>query len=439
MFPLVLQDVVSLSLKGEQDMGRTRFQQKGDMRATAGWWRLRWREDRIDRDGNISYGWSRTVVIGPAKGNAAGMKAMTEKEAQRMAWDNYLSRLDQNIRTPQSIMTVREFVERKFQPEHVALLKPGGRAHYAVHLKIVLDGVPQEKERSRNKGEAEESTPRTCGLGELRLRDVSTEDCQRLVSAALSRGYSVQYAAHVRNAISAIFTHAESKEWFSGKNPAKRVNLPEMERRELRALTFDQVSRLISAVDETTRAMVFCAVLTSMNIAEVLGLRWKRVNLTIAWASIDGEALPPMHIAVREQWYLRQYGTLKKGSRRRNVPIPPELADALAPLLKRKHHKGPEDAVFASTSGKPIDPANTLKRKIRPAATALGMPWIGWHSLRRTFATLADEAGMSSGERQAMMGHATAAMTSLYTRTPTEQARGAVERMAKLISEGRPN
>jgi hypothetical protein len=40
------------------------------------------------------------------------------------------SRLDQNNRTPQSIATVHEFVERKFLPEHVALLKKAGKVRY---------------------------------------------------------------------------------------------------------------------------------------------------------------------------------------------------------------------------------------------------------------------------------------------------------------------
>jgi len=46
------------------------------------------------------------------------------------------------MRTPQSVMTVREFVERKFKPEHVAMKEEGGRVHYGTHLPIVLDGIP---------------------------------------------------------------------------------------------------------------------------------------------------------------------------------------------------------------------------------------------------------------------------------------------------------
>ncbi len=423
-------------------MGRRRLQQKGDLYEQGGWWKLRWREDQLDRDGKAKYGWSRPVTLGPSEGRGK----FTETQARRIAWENHLSRLDQNMRTPQSVMTVREFVERKFLPEHVAMLKPGGRAHYAVHLTIALDGVPDVKVRSRKKTKAKpgESAPlpieikRVFGLGSIRLRDVTTEDCQRLVSAAISRGYSVQYATHIRNAVSAIFTHADSKDWFNGRNPAKRVNLPEMERRDLHALTFEQVTALIGALDSFSATMVQCAVLTSMNVAEILGLKWRRLNLTDQWSTVDGESLPPMHIAVREQFYLRQYGSLKRGSRRRNVPVPPELAQSLSVLRVGATFAGPDDPVFASLSGRPIDERNILRRKILPAAKALGMPWLGWHDLRRTFSTLADQVGMSRGERQAVMGHAHGSMTDHYTKTPSEQARQSIEKMATLIS-AKPN
>lgn len=428
----------SLYLKEGQDLGRRRLQQKGDLYSQGGWWKLRWKEDQVDRDGKTKYAWSRPVLLGLSE----GPERLTKPEARREAWKLHLAGLDQNMRTPQSIMKVREFVERKFLPEHVAMLKPGGRAHYAVHLKIVLDGIPDVKARSRKKpkpGAAQAAIKRLFGIGAMRLRDVTTEDCQKLVSAAVSRGYSVQYATHVRNAISGIFTHADSKDWFTGRNPAKRVKLPEMERKDLHALTFDQVGALIAALDSFSGTMVLCAVLTSMNIAEILGLRWRRVNLTEQWSTVDGESLPPLHIAVREQWYLRQYGSLKKGSRRRNVPVPPELLMSLSRLRVAAKFAGPDDPVFASQAGRPIDERNVLRRKILPAAKALGMPWIGWHDLRRTFSTLADQVGMSSGERQAVMGHARAAMTARYTKTPTEQARAAVERMAKLIGAEKVN
>jgi integrase len=49
------------------------------------------------------------------------------------------------------------------------------------------------------------------------------------------------------------------------------------------------------------------------------------------------------------------------------------------------------------------------------------------------FATLADQLGLSMGQRQALMGHSRAAMTMQYTHTPGEQARAALEQLAEKV------
>src|ERR1700683_5082165 len=123
------------------NMARRRLQQKGDLYRSGGYWMLRWHEDQIKANGEVKRGWSRSVTIGPAE----GLGALTEKEARRLARENFLARLDQNHRTPQSVMTVREYVERKFVPEHVAYLKRAGRDHYESQIPFALVGVPDRK------------------------------------------------------------------------------------------------------------------------------------------------------------------------------------------------------------------------------------------------------------------------------------------------------
>src|SRR5207244_907368 len=102
------------------------------------------------------------------------------------------------------------------------------------------------------------------------------------------------------------------------------------------------------------RELAHVAVLTSMNIAELCGLQWKHVNLTAQSAIVDGEAAPPMSIAVRRQWSTRRgggaYHTLKKGSRRRNLPIDSELVRVLSRVASRGSFLAPEDPVFASST-----------------------------------------------------------------------------------------
>src|ERR1041385_7698135 len=47
----VLAGSVQSFLKGEDDMGRRRLQQKGDLYQQGGWWKLRWKEDRKENPG----------------------------------------------------------------------------------------------------------------------------------------------------------------------------------------------------------------------------------------------------------------------------------------------------------------------------------------------------------------------------------------------------
>jgi integrase len=114
----------------------------------------------------------------------------------------------------------------------------------------------------------------------MRLRDVSREDVQQLIGMMRLRGYSTQSMKHVKTAISAIYGHAEQGGSFTGTNPARFAKLPEMKRATAHALTLAQVAGLLQRLPMVPRVMVFLAVMTSMNIAEICGLRWKRINLT---------------------------------------------------------------------------------------------------------------------------------------------------------------
>jgi integrase len=414
------------TLAGAEDLTRRRFQQKGDLYQQGGWWKLRWKEDQRDADGVVSYAWSKPVWIGQAEGPGR----FTEKQARRIAWDNYLSRLDQNMRTPQSIMTVKEFVERRFVPEHVTMLKKAGRVHYGAMLAHVLDGIPEKRRSTKGhkKGQELPEIKRRFGLGGERIRDVTYEQVQRLVAEAIRCGYSVQTAKHIKTCVSAIFTHAERHGWFSRRNPAYFVTLPEMARRTPTALSAEQLRGLLLALKPMARAMVLCASLTSMNIAEVCGLKWERVNLNAEPMIVDGELIPGLHLAVREQWYRGEFGTVKAAARRRNLPLPPSLLAALGALARTA------PAVFSGRNARPVDAGAMLNKQIRKGAATIGFPKLGWHDLRRTFATLADKHGMSMGERQALMGHSRAAMTMQYTHTHSQQAVDALGRLDEDIN-----
>jgi integrase len=199
------------------------------------------------------------------------------------------------------------------------------------------------------------------------------------------------------------------------------------------ALSFDQLAKLLEILPPATRLMVFLAALTSMNIAEICGLKWKRLNLTEAPIIMDAELLPPLMAAVREQWYKGEWSSVKAKSRRRFVHLPRWVVMALAELREREHWVSLEDPVFAGTTGKPVCENAIVQRHLKPAGAKLDMPWLSWHDLRHTFATLADGEKISIGERKELMGHANAEMTLYYTHTPSDQAREVLDRLAEKL------
>jgi len=169
---------------------------------------------------------------------------LVENKTQWMPWNTLLSQLQQSAMSQRSVMTVAEFVERKFVPEHVVLKEPSGRTHYQAMLRHVL--MPEEVDRifgvQRMKtGKRLETQPDWPYLSGLRLCDVRPEHVQRLTSAALERGYATQTVVHLRNVISAIFSHAKREGCFMGDNPATSVKPPEITRRESGVLTMAQV------------------------------------------------------------------------------------------------------------------------------------------------------------------------------------------------------
>ena len=98
-------------------------------------------------------------------------------------------------------------------------------------------------------------------------------------------------------------------------------------------------------------------------------------------------------------------------SRRRNVPFSATVVTVLIDILARSRFTSPDDLVFASRNGTPLNENNLMRRVLKAAAREHGMPWLSRHCFRRTHATLGEPTGMTLSDRTAQMGHATGQMT----------------------------
>lgn len=386
-------------------MARRRLQRKGHLYKDGNWWRLRWREDSRDADGSIVR--SRpSAVIGPCKGPGA----MTRKEADRIAWEMILSKLDTFTACPRSLMTLNQFIAQKFEPEIVSTLKPSGQKHYRYCLGKIVEMI-----------------------GDLPLRDVNASAVYSLIQKHRAK-YSTQTLRHLRNAISAVFAHAKRVGHYTGDNPASLVQLPRMVREERTALTWQQAAAALSLLPTPVRESVFLSMTTSLNVAELCGLRWKRLNLTGEDIVVTGEVIPPLSLAVRENYYENEYCSTKSGNRSRIVPIPSDVISMLTALKRESKFTGPDDPVFASRNGTPIDAHNVSNRIFAKVSKAIGAK-VTWHVLRHTCATMAEQVGMSKSDRIALLGHGDGAMTDHYTHSDITRRRAGVDQIGRKILE----
>lgn len=95
----------------------------------------------------------------------------------------------------------------------------------------------------------------------------------------------------------------------------------------------------------------------------------------------------------------------------------------------------PDALVFQSQRGTPLSDTNLLDRHPKAAGRRLGLPWLNWHTLRRTHASLLQQAGGSLREAQAQLGHARMSATlEIYTIPLAAAQRQAVEKLSVLVT-----
>jgi len=384
-------------------MGRRRGQRNGWLRVEHGAWLLTYRV--YDQTGR---GHRETVTIGPATGKGK----LTEKQAERFAWDHFLSKVDQSVQQPRTMMSVGEFWDKHFKPTAQMRLKKTTREQYFSLYQQWIEPVIARK----------------------RLAILDAGDVEMVIARAIEDGKSTATLRHIRKVISAIYTRAKKLHVASGDNPASLADTPPpVPVRPKIALSVSQMRSVLQMLAEGVRVMALTAVLTSANISELLGLRWKNINLTPEWCTLDGDGLPPFTIAIRQHFARGEYGTLKTGHRKRNVPMPEPLVTALVQLKQRAKFTDPEDVVFCSRRGTPLSENNLRKRTLSKVGERLGITRLTWHVFRYSHATFTEAIGMHARDRQALMGHGSLDMTDRYTSEDHERMRQGLDKIAGLI------
>jgi integrase len=224
----------------------------------------------------------------------------------------------------------------------------------------------------------------------------------------------------IRNVMCAIFSHAMRNEWIN-RNPIKLVRQSAKRERLPDVLTAEEISALLAELQNPCRTAVLLAACTGLRVSELLALKWSDIYF-------DSGEIRPVRAIVDQH-----VGNLKTEASGRAIPIDAALAEALLDWRGRCPYNQNSDFLFgspATNGGQPYWPDTMLHKVLKPAAVRAGITKrIGWHSFRRTLATLLQASGASVKATQDLLRHANSKITmDLYAQSIPAERREAQSR-----------
>jgi len=248
-------------------------------------------------------------------------------------------------------------------------------------------------------------------LGQLRLKTLNALHLQSLYRDRLDSGLSGSTVQKVHHVLHKAL--AQAVRWdLIPRNPADSVKAPTPTPREMNPLSASEARRLLEAAQgDRLEALYVVAIHTGMRRGELLGLKWKDVDL-------EGYTIRVRRTLTREgnSYALGEPKTKKS---RRTLKLTQRAMEAFknhrAKQAEEKLRSGSlyrdHGFVFANESGGFINPSNLRQRSFTRLLERAGLPPITFHDLRHTCASLLFQKNVHPKFVQELLGHASVAIT----------------------------
>jgi integrase len=397
-------------LQGDYErMARRRYQNPKPKRR-GNWWELRvWRDEFSDGERTRRRAY---IKLAPA--------TMSEREVKKIAAE-YLRPMNQGLESLGSATNFSKYVEDTYKPIVLPLMASSTRSRSAGVIKNYLEPT----------------------FGRLSLRDLSPLVIQRYFSGMAASNLSGESKDKIRDVLASILGSAV-KYGLLVKNPCEAVQLPPEKRGKRKAKPFiyrHQFDAILSLIAEPYASMVFAAVFTGFRVSELAALKWGDVD------SINNK------ITIDERYCRGDWGEPKSDASNATVPVNREVIERILKLkdmtvnvnwggngakkmVKVVRSSGTDDLVFQGLRfGRPMRDNNILSRHIKPAARKLGLGYVNWQVLRRSFGTWLKITGADPKDAQGLMRHSRISTTmDIYVQDVPESQRRAVDRLSKMVN-----
>jgi integrase len=259
------------------------------------------------------------------------------------------------------------------------------------------------------------------------LSKVKPCDVEGFHAAMERKGLGPRTRRLLHSILTKMFAYACDDLELIQKNPVKKGLAPKADKVEKPALREDQLVELFKAVPAKLKGFYMTLALTGVRTGEALGLKWSDVD----FASRE--------IHVRRAIYRGKETTPKTTDSIRCRPMAPELYQSLLNHRTMATYRKPEDYVFASSTGRPLNP-DLLREALQTALKGMGITFDqaradGLHLLRHSSGSIVYRStGGDVKQTQHWLGHATSRVTlDTYTHLANDQEQKTAAQLEQAI------
>lgn len=281
-------------------------------------------------------------------------------------------------------------------------------------------------------------------LGAVKLAELTAPQLQAFYNGLLRDGMAPKSVRNIHGILTKCLSTAVSVEYIRD-NPASRVTLPRVEKKEIHPLTDEQVKDFlrVSAGDEY-EILLKVILFTGLRESEAIGLTWDCVDFKAGTVKVCKQL---QKRPLSDGGFT--FAPLKNDKTRTLRPAPFVLE-----LLERRKREQAEQRlkagelwvgwqttdqqksalVFTTATGSNLSP-QTVYNHYKKLASQIGAPDSRVHDLRHTFAVLSLQNGDDVKTVQGNLGHATAAFTlDVYGHVSERMKEDSAARMQEYIS-----
>lgn len=253
-------------------------------------------------------------------------------------------------------------------------------------------------------------------LGVRTLSSLRTEDIDELIAALEAEGKAPGTVRNVIVPLRRMLADAV-RQGLIVANPAARADLPPAQDFAGKEIPQTHIAAIRAALVELAptdplRRAPDLFYVSLFDVALGTGLRLGELR-ALRWSDIDRDR---RLIRVERAYSLQQLRRPKSESGFRSVPLFPSVEAACRELAARALERGryaPDELVFGTTRGTPLQPSNLRQRIWKPALLHAGLEQAGYrfHDLRHTCVSRLVAAGADVKLVQAVAGHASPLIT----------------------------